>query len=445
MDPVAHVTLLLLISTNLAFSQELTGPNVCAESVTRRKTKQVEHTTYTYNCQLGQQTCSVTRSITVYYTDYESRQICCKGWLRNESNCLTPCPLKTYGQNCTGTCDCTSANSHCDPINGCSCDTGWKPPNCSEPCDSYTYGFACAKNCTCLNEATCDPVNGSCSCTPGWMDPDCSKACPADRFGANCLDECSCDTGVTCDRVTGNCTLLEITSAVPEATNDPTEAARLAATIALIVGCIVFIVAVVGASLYFISKRVFKTIRARNSADPEERNCNSSQRPEDQCEESVIQPSQPAPNSSLEEDESDVNEPSLGNAVDEAATLANVNGHAEGTEAATSEAAIAEAEPVADGLPRAGTVRRNKRDELPPTLPRPKCSWAEDENAYCELGGGPEQNQTLASKPKPNVKPRRFTRKPSSTTRTETAGNEASNKREDPLYHVLNPDQSGED
>ena len=113
-----------------------------------------------------------------------------------------------FGVNCSETCNCTSVNSYCDPIGGCSCSIGWKNPNCSSPCDPGSYGNACSKSCTCLNGATCDPINGSCSCTPGWVGSDCNMACSPGYFGIDCQGNCTCMNGATCDHVTGHCTCL---------------------------------------------------------------------------------------------------------------------------------------------------------------------------------------------------------------------------------------------
>lgn len=40
---------------------------------------------------------------------------------------------------------------------------------CSSPCPVGSYGLNCSSRCSCKNGARCSPVDGSCSCTAGEL------------------------------------------------------------------------------------------------------------------------------------------------------------------------------------------------------------------------------------------------------------------------------------
>ncbi|XP_033646857.1 multiple epidermal growth factor-like domains protein 10, partial [Asterias rubens] len=215
----SSILLILLVSVTICCTQELSG-QMCTYYVTGVETAEVFRTTISHDCADGQLECEVTKSTLQYRQHQIKKNRCCKGWIQTGNNCSLPCTDNTFGLNCSETCNCTSDNTFCSPVRGCQCEDGWKEPNCSSPCDHGSFGYACQKNCTCLNDAPCDPVSGSCNCTPGWIGSYCNVKCPAGRYGNDCRENCSCLEGAVCDPVNGscscqpdrigpNCTLLE--------------------------------------------------------------------------------------------------------------------------------------------------------------------------------------------------------------------------------------------
>uniref|UniRef100_A0A2C9KEE2 EGF-like domain-containing protein n=1 Tax=Biomphalaria glabrata TaxID=6526 RepID=A0A2C9KEE2_BIOGL len=164
----------------------------------------------------------------------------------------TVCPPFFYGEFCSQSCACTSANAKtCNHVNGtCSCTAQWKGTNCSidvDECQDKTYtcpsnsyctnlngGYTCTcasgyfknvsnntcQTCACNMSRTmsCDPTSGKCSCKSGWQGSTCNEDvnecldpnkynCPPNSSCNNTLGgyECLCLQGYYKNIITSKC------------------------------------------------------------------------------------------------------------------------------------------------------------------------------------------------------------------------------------------------
>ena len=90
------------------------------------------------------------------------------------SVCLSSaCPSNTYDYNCTGTCDCTVANTNdptqsCDSTTGvCDCLPTWTGSRCEIDVDECTLG---TDDCASKPNTACNNVDGGfeCNCVAGF-------------------------------------------------------------------------------------------------------------------------------------------------------------------------------------------------------------------------------------------------------------------------------------
>lgn len=85
--------------------------------------------------------------------------------------------------------------------------SGWEGQQCSLTCPLGTYGENCSKTCDCINKGSCDPVTGKCTCGPGHYGEKCEKTCSQGYHGMDCVNFCACVGPHVegCDPETGKC------------------------------------------------------------------------------------------------------------------------------------------------------------------------------------------------------------------------------------------------
>ncbi|KAH9524463.1 hypothetical protein Btru_054653, partial [Bulinus truncatus] len=124
------------------------------------------------------------------------------------------CPYRTYGINCSSSCNCHPDHTrYCDKINGtCYCKDGWEGPHCSIDINE------CNKNqnlCNLTNHELCSNTDGSyvCSCQPGFHKDSGNTCidCQSGTYGSSCSSTCSCDLDHTiyCDKTNGTCNCMD--------------------------------------------------------------------------------------------------------------------------------------------------------------------------------------------------------------------------------------------
>ncbi|KAK6969982.1 fibrillin-3, partial [Biomphalaria glabrata] len=115
------------------------------------------------------------------------------------------CTEGTYGDSCSKTCSCTSANTiSCDKVTGqCSCKSGWTGSSCSDDLNECLTTTSCQTNAHCVNT----PGSYVCKCDLGfYLNNGQCQACTAGTFGEECKNQCQCDMShSTCSVTSGDC------------------------------------------------------------------------------------------------------------------------------------------------------------------------------------------------------------------------------------------------
>ncbi|XP_055860394.1 mucin-4-like [Biomphalaria glabrata] len=115
------------------------------------------------------------------------------------------CTEGTYGDSCSKTCSCTSANTiSCDKVTGqCSCKPGWTGSSCSDDLNECLTTTSCQANAHCVNT----PGSYVCKCDLGfYLNNGKCQACTVGTFGEECKNQCQCDMShSTCSVTTGGC------------------------------------------------------------------------------------------------------------------------------------------------------------------------------------------------------------------------------------------------
>ncbi|XP_038066656.1 uncharacterized protein LOC119736715 [Patiria miniata] len=131
-------------------------------------------------------------------------------------NCLTVCPIGSFGWACGYKCGSGQLNSCAfsqfglpDPF-GISCINGHRGYECRYLCSSGSFGAGCLQECHCLSADECNRYTGVCtnrSCAEGWSGTNCQipDTCPVGYYGLNCLSKCHCLGDAACDKYTGYC------------------------------------------------------------------------------------------------------------------------------------------------------------------------------------------------------------------------------------------------
>ncbi|KAI8778024.1 fibrillin-3, partial [Biomphalaria glabrata] len=115
------------------------------------------------------------------------------------------CTEGTYGDSCSKTCSCTSANTiSCDKVTGqCNCKPGWTGSSCSDDLNECLTTTSCQTNAHCVNT----PGSYVCKCDLGYyLNNGQCQACTSGTYGEECKNQCQCDMShSTCSVTTGVC------------------------------------------------------------------------------------------------------------------------------------------------------------------------------------------------------------------------------------------------
>ncbi|XP_038069293.1 tyrosine-protein kinase receptor Tie-2-like [Patiria miniata] len=125
------------------------------------------------------------------------------------SLCHNGCPFGRFGAGCLQQCHCLYTSAGCDRFTAVcdfgGCAEGWSGTNCQIPdvCPVGYYGLNCVSKCHCYNNAACDKYTGYCSvgCAPGFTCV--SRQCEPGYFGEDCSQGCRCLYDRRCDGITG--------------------------------------------------------------------------------------------------------------------------------------------------------------------------------------------------------------------------------------------------
>ncbi|KAH9509895.1 hypothetical protein Btru_045539, partial [Bulinus truncatus] len=125
-------------------------------------------------------------------------------------DCVDTCGNWTWGENCTGKCNCTKETTlTCEKWQGsCICAPNFEGSSCEKLIDHCLLYSACGPNSECINTMT----SYECKCHEGYKknpyNPNICEACTGLTFGTECNSTCSCHAENTqfCDNVSGNCT-----------------------------------------------------------------------------------------------------------------------------------------------------------------------------------------------------------------------------------------------
>ncbi|GFS13682.1 fibrillin-1 [Elysia marginata] len=120
---------------------------------------------------------------------------CDDGFYTNRSLC-SACQAFTFGDECTGTCDCNREySSGCNAVSGaCTCQDGWTGTRCDTDIDECAVN----NNCTLANR-----INWVCANTPGSFVCQCDEGYEDSNGVCTDIDECAADFTNVCNQ---NCT-----------------------------------------------------------------------------------------------------------------------------------------------------------------------------------------------------------------------------------------------
>ncbi|CAF1215178.1 unnamed protein product [Adineta ricciae] len=165
-------------------------------------------------------------------------------------------------------------------INQCICAPGFYGQICENSCPPGYYGQTCDFQCAgdddyCKGLLICLPDPYGCSCSSGWYGTNCNLICPSDRYGPGCAYQCSCPS---CNRFTGICNCIGTECYQGPYTRSEIESrcgssSNLALLIAVPIVCVVVLIAIIGALLYWRKRRssdeenLFESSNVRYSTD----------------------------------------------------------------------------------------------------------------------------------------------------------------------------------